>query len=51
MNTQIPKNAPKPVPIPDQDYDDFLEWTSAEEDEFMRTVASDAQDDNLLGNP
>jgi hypothetical protein len=41
MNTpHKPKNVPDPVPIPENDFDEFLEWTQEEEEEFMRILHS-----------
>lgn len=33
-----PKNVPPPVPIPDEDFDEFLEWTAEEEEEFLKVL-------------
>ena len=34
----IPKNVPQPVPIPDEEIEDMLEWTIEEEEEFLRIL-------------
>lgn len=31
-----PKNVPPPVPIPEESFEEFLEWTPQEEEEFLR---------------
>lgn len=41
----IPKNVPPPVPIPDDDYNEYLEWTPEEEEEFIRML--DDPENNL----
>lgn len=43
----IPKNVPPPVPIPDEDYNEYLEWTPQEEEEFIRML--DDPENNLKG--
>lgn len=44
MNT--PKNLPPPVDVPtEEDYNDFLEWTVEEEEEFLKIIDGQ-KDDN-----
>lgn len=39
MNTHNrPPGAPEPVEIPDLEFEEFLEWTSEEEEEFLKIV-------------
>jgi hypothetical protein len=36
-----PGNVPDEVPIPDEDFDEYLEWTPEEEEEFLKIVDHD----------
>lgn len=46
MNT--PKNLPLPVDLPsEEEYEEFLEWTQEEEEEFLRIINN--PDTNVLG--
>lgn len=44
MKTNQPKNIPSEVPVPD-DYDDYLEWTPAEEEEFLKILNDKGNDE------
>jgi hypothetical protein len=49
MNTpQRPKNVPDSVPIPDGDFEEFLEWTAEEEEEFLK-ILNDPENDGMDG--
>jgi len=41
----IPENVPQSVPILDEDYDDFLEWTEEEEEAFLKIMSDDEKDE------
>jgi hypothetical protein len=43
----VPPGVPKPVPIPEEDFDEFLEWTTEEEEEFLKVLDNaDLKDEN-----
>jgi len=46
MNTpQKPKNIPDPVSVPDEEeFEEYLEWTKEEEEEFLR-ILNDPEND------
>jgi len=43
QNTPTPKNVPPPVPIPEEDFDDYLEWTPEEEEAFL-SILDESED-------
>lgn len=43
MNT-LPQDESKFIPILDENYDDYLEWTSDEESEFLKILEKDKND-------
>lgn len=43
----IPKGVPPPVDILGDDYTDFIEWSSEDEDEFLR-VLGDSDDSGIV---
>jgi hypothetical protein len=38
-----PKGVPPPVDIPEDNYDDYLEWTSEEEEAFLKILNEDKE--------
>jgi len=39
MNTPKPKDVPPPVDIPDEEqFEEFLEWTPEEEEQFLKIL-------------
>jgi hypothetical protein len=50
MNTpQKPKDIPDPVSVPDEEqFEEFLEWTLAEEEELLR-ILNDPENDGMDG--
>ena len=40
----IPENVPQSVPILDEDYDDFLEWTEEDEEAFLKIMADEKEE-------
>lgn len=43
-----PPGTPDPVPIPDEDFSEFVEWTVEEEEEFLR-ILNDPENDGMDG--
>lgn len=45
METNQPKGTPTPVSIPDeQEFEEYLEWTSEEEEAFLRILEETDKD-------
>jgi hypothetical protein len=47
MNTpeeKVPPGVPKPVPVPEVGFEEFLEWTQEEEEAFLK-ILEDADKD------
>lgn len=48
MNTQRPAGTPTPIAIPEDDFDEYLEWTLEEEEEFLKII-NDPNNDGMNG--
>jgi len=44
MEPKKPEGVPPPVPVPDEDFDEYLEWTVEEEEAFLK-ILEDADKD------